>query len=96
MHLPIYVQRAQKKQTSCVWSESTFIVNLAASSALQLNAVIPKKDMFRNELLNLHINNFHRERVGHAVGCAAKLDGLPTTVTKPFPAVECKKTVLFA
>lgn len=52
--------------------------------------------MFRNELLNLHINNFHRERVGHAVGCAAKLDGLPTTVTKPFPAVECKKTVLFA
>jgi hypothetical protein len=52
--------------------------------------------MFRNELLNLHNNNFRRERVGHAAGCAAKLEGLLTIVTKPFPAVECKKTVLFA
>lgn len=65
------VQRAQKKQTSCVWSEST-IVNLTAFSALQLYTVIPKKDMFRNELLNLHSNNFRRERVGHTVRCAAK------------------------
>jgi len=79
-----------------VWSESTFIVNVTAFSALQLYAVIPKKDMFRNELLNLHNNNFRRERVGHAAGCAAKLEGLLTIVTKPFPAVECKKTVLFA
>lgn len=96
MHLPICVQRAQKKQASCVWSESTFIVNLTAFSALQLYTVIPKKDMFRNELLNLHSNNFRRERVGHAVRCAAKLDGLPTTVTESFPSVKCKKTVLFA
>jgi hypothetical protein len=89
------VQRAQKKQTACVWSESTFIVNLTAFSALQLYTAIPKKDMFRNELLNLHSNNFRRERVGHAVRCGAKLDGLPTAFIELFPAVECKKTVLF-
>jgi hypothetical protein len=52
--------------------------------------------MFRNELLNLHSNNFRRERVGHAVRCAAKIDGRPTTIIEPFPGVECKKTVLFA
>lgn len=49
--------------------------------------------MFRNELLNLHSNSFRRERVGHAVRYAAKLDGLPTTFIEPFPVVECKKTV---
>lgn len=90
------MQRAQKKQTACVWSESTFIVNLTAFSALQLHTVIPKKDMFRNELLNLHSNSFRRERVGHTVRCAAKLDGLLTTFIEPFLVVECKKTVLFA
>jgi Uncharacterized conserved protein len=95
-HMPIFLKRAQWKQTSCVWSESTFIANLTAPSALHLHTVIPKKDMFRNELLNLHSNNFRRVRICHALRCAAKLDRLPTTVAELFSAFKCKKTVLFA